>query len=1041
VLGAAPGRAEALELAASFADDAAIESGYVAARDRAAAEIDALQIDATEAAAFAELAGMALSGPEITSEQVTTCEPTPGDLETLAGLGLSPAHPLAVLHANENDPGLVEALVKAAAYWHARGCAIDTLIVAEDDESRDLAAAVAERYGGCCRLRVIDQATLAASAITLIDTVARLVIRDHLPPLGRHRLSWTAPSRPSAGGDRSPRWPMMPPQVHDEEDVDDDPEKGTRLRFDNGLGGFDAEGNEYVIRVDHRGWGRSLLPPRPWVNVIANEQLGCLVSETGAGFTWWRNSREFRLTPWSNDAVLDPPGEAFYLRNEENGEYWSLLPDSELLMGGYEVRHGLGYSTYLGRGGLLERFDHTVTIAVARDDPVRFTRVRITNTNEHRRRISVSADYRLVLGTTVEESSRFVITTPGSEAPVVFARNPLAGPFAGERICAGVAFPSGAETTVNDRRRTAHWTNGATLNDSIGAGHGPCIEQQLVLELEPGGTAELAFLLGAAGNDHDAQALLDRYRDLETVDEAIRTTRAFWSESASNVTVETPSPALDLMVNHWLPYQIIGCRLWARSAFYQSGGAFGFRDQLQDAAALVHALPELTRAQILRHAAQQFPEGDVLHWWHPPHGAGIRTRFADDRLWLPYLTADYLRATGDHAILDEPVRGVEARRLEPGEDEAYLQPEPSTEIVDLYERCCRALDCSLTRGEHGLPLFGTGDWNDGMNRVGREGRGESVWLGFFTDAAISEFLPFCKQRGDDQRVRRYEEYRAALRLALNDAGWDGAWYRRAYYDDGTPMGSSTSDECRIDGLVQAWSVLSGVAPRDRAEQAMRAVETHLVVEEQRLIRLLTPPFESTPHDPGYIKGYVRGVRENGGQYTHAALWMVQAMFELGERDKAAKWLDLLNPILRSQTSRQVQTYQLEPYVLAGDVYGELPHVGRGGWSWYTGAAGWMLRVALESLLGIRLDAGTHLVLAPRVPDSWPGFTVDYRLPGTETVYAIIARHLGTDAADGVVAATLDGAPLPVADGACRVPLERDGSMHCVQLELGPRDAP
>jgi cyclic beta-1,2-glucan synthetase len=500
------------------------------------------------------------------------------------------------------------------------------------------------------------------------------------------------------------------------------------------------------------------------------------------------------------------------------------------------------------------------------------------------------------------------------------------------------------------------------------------------------------------------------------------------------VRIQTPSPTLDLMVNGWLAYQTLSCRLWGRSALYQSGGAFGFRDQLQDAAALVYHDPELTRRQLLLHAAHQFQEGDVLHWWHPPTSCGIRTRFSDDLLWLPCLAAFYARTTGDWSLFDEPACFFKARELEPGEDEAFLTPEESGEVGSLYYHCCRALDRSLTQGAHGLPLMGTGDWNDGMNRVGREGRGESVWLGFFLYAILGEFVPVCGQRGDHDRARRYAAFRRHLAEALNEHGWDGDWYRRAWYDDGAVLGSAASDECQIDALAQAWAVISKAAPWARAEAALDAVERHLIAESDGLIRLLAPPFENTPHDPGYIKGYVAGVRENGGQYTHAALWVVRALAELGRRDRAAKLLEMLTPIHHTHTPEAVAVYQLEPFVVAADVYGVAPHVGRGGWSWYTGAAGWMLRVALESILGLELVEGYTLRLRPCIPDEWPGFHLHYRLPDGEAVYDIEVRNPDGDA-ERVVAVTIDGVPGPVENSAACIPLLRDGKSHRVVVTL------
>ena len=813
---------------------------------------------------------------------------------------------------------------------------------------------------------------------------------------------------------------------------DDEP-----LQFWNGYGGFSANGTEYAIRLQPDASGRLCLPPLPWVNVIANPRFGFLASETGAGYTWSQNSRENRLTPWYNDPVLDPHGEALYLRDEGDGAFWSPLPGPVPQPAPYEVRHGFGYSRYRHVSQGLEQ---EVWLFAPREDPVKIVRIQVRNASGQPRRLSLFSYARLVLGVAPEDHTADLVIEQDAVIDALLAENHNQE-FIGRIAFATVAMLDRVPVHVSGDRasfighhgspaRPAALCYAQTLDGRLGAGLDPCFALQVTLRLEPGAMVECAVLLGEAENHDEVRRLIGRYRQEGAVAAALAEVREFWRDRLSAVRIQTPSPALDLMVNGWLAYQTLSCRLWGRSAFYQSGGAFGFRDQLQDAAALVYHDPELTRRQLLLHAAHQFQEGDVLHWWHPPAGCGIRTRFSDDLLWLPYLAAFYARTTGDWTVFAEPVRFLKARELEPGEDETFLTPEASDEVASLYEHCCRALDRSLTQGAHGLPLMGAGDWNDGMNRVGREGRGESVWMGFFLYAILGEFIPVCGQQGDHDRARRYATFRRHLAEAINEHTWDGEWYRRAWYDDGAVLGSATSDECRIDALAQAWAVISQAAPWVRAEAALDAVERHLISERDGLIRLLTPPFENTPHDPGYIKGYVAGVRENGGQYTHAALWVVRALAELGRRDRAAKLLEMLTPIHHALTPEAVAVYRLEPFVVAADVYGAAPHVGRGGWSGYTGAAGWMLRVALESILGLELIEGRTLRLRPCIPDEWPGFHLHYRLPDGDAIYEIEVRN-PDGCAERIVAVVLDDAPGAVEDGAACIPLFRDGKAHRV----------
>jgi N,N'-diacetylchitobiose phosphorylase len=902
-----------------------------------------------------------------------------------------------------------------------------------------------------------DAGSLSGSLGNVLDPILSLRAVVELEPGAGTELTWVtgaAPDRASAlallDGESlktsvSASLAANAYETSASRDAGADPSESTQdLRFFNGYGGFSTDGRRYEIRLPYQGSAGHCRPPQPWINVIANPDFGCLVSESGAGYTWSRNSQANRLTPWSNDPVSDPHGETLYVRDEATGESWSPLPGPRPAPADYRVTHGLGFTRFsLQYAGL----EQETTLFVPRHDPLRVLRLRLTNLGTSTRHLSLFGYQRLVMGQQPSSSSA-ILTAIEPEPGLLRAINPDAGDFAGG-IAFATAIVSGGTVIERDfttdrlsvigRHRDlsdpAALEPGRRLDGRLGTTLDPCFAQRLLVSLEPGATLICDWLLGEAMSEAQLRDLLGRYADPAAIGTAFDEAVAFWDDLVSRVQVETPEPAIDLMLNGWLLYQNLGCRIWARSAFYQSGGAYGYRDQLQDAAALAAIRPDITRAQILLHAAHQFVEGDVLHWWHPaPLERGLRTRFSDDLLWLPSVTAHYVRVTGDVGVLDELQPYLTAPELAPGQDEEYLAPELSGESGDLYEHCCRAIDRSLTRGAHGLPLMGTGDWNDGMNRVGREGRGESVWMGFFLYRVLNDFLPLCERRGDQARIDRYRAYQSELQQALETSGWDGDWYRRAYYDDGTPLGSAADRECRIDALAQSWAALSGAVPRARAEQALEALERRLADEQNQLIRLLTPPFVDTPHDPGYIKGYVAGVRENGGQYTHAACWAVAAMAELGRHEQAAPWLARLSPVSHTQTSSDVQRYRLEPYAVAADVYGETPHVGRGGWSWYTGSAGWWYRVALESVLGLRIENGRELVIRPCIPASWPGFRLRYRLPDGVTECEI--RVDNNDGGGFVIAASLDDEPLIIQAGAARAVLSAGPGRHSIRVRLG-----
>jgi cyclic beta-1,2-glucan synthetase len=813
------------------------------------------------------------------------------------------------------------------------------------------------------------------------------------------------------------------------------------LEFDNGIGGFSMAGDEYVMRLRPDASGRLALPPLPWSHVVSNPQAGFIATETGAGYTWTVNSRENRLTHWHNDPIVDPHSEALFLRDRDRKVFWSPTPGPCGPNVTHEVRYGFGYARYDQTSG---DFVQRVTKFVPKDEPVKIVHLSLTNNGDAARELDVFFYAALALGNGSRRQSQEVETWFDDESQSVFAKNKVREHA--ERVAfVTLLTPKGGRPAYTCDREEFLGRHGELsapqvvrrdqpLSGRTGAGLDACAALQTTLTLTPARSADCWALIGEADSEAEARELIARFANVAALEVALDDIREFWRETLSAVEIKTPSPAMNLMVNGWLPYQNISCRMWGRSAYYQSGGAFGFRDQLQDSAALVYHWPELTRRQILRHAASQFEEGDVLHWWHPPNGQGIRTKFADDLLWLPLIAAEYCDATGDSDLWDQRVPYVTGPQLDDGEAERFLTPTRSGRTDSVYEHACRAIDRSLAVGQHGLPLFGTGDWNDGMNRVGQGGRGESVWMGFFLYHVLERMIPICAARGDNARADRYREHQTRLRAALNGPGWDGQWYRRAFFDDGAPLGTAKADECQIDALVQAWAVLSGAGDADFAKKGMSAVERRLVDEQAGLIRLLDPPFDRMPHDPGYIKGYLPGIRENGGQYTHGVLWFVRALAESGRGSRAVELLDMINPIHHARTSAEVAVYQAEPYVVAADVYSQPPHAGRAGWTWYTGSAGWMWRVAVESILGLAVRDGSELVLDPCISSSWQRCRLRYRLPDGGGEYEITVEN--PDGREtGVREARLDGDPVRIDDGAARVPLEADGRRHEVTLRL------
>jgi cyclic beta-1,2-glucan synthetase len=757
-------------------------------------------------------------------------------------------------------------------------------------------------------------------------------------------------------------------------------ERPDDLLFDNGLGGFSPDGREYIMHISPGQW-----TPAPWVNVIATPEFGCVVSESGLGCTWAMNSGENRLTSWHNDPVSDHPSEAIYLRDEDNGETWCPTPLPIRTDAPYLVRHGAGYSIFQHASHGLEQ---NVRVFVAAKETVKIVQLKLTNKSERIRRINTVYFAEWVLGTTHENTAPYIIPEFASSQFALLARNPYNQDFR-ERVAflACTREPNGM-TADRTEFLGSHGDYGhpaalerVGLTSRVDAGVDPCAVMQVILWLQPGETKEVTFLLGQGSDRDDAERLITHFQDIHNVESAWEEIGAFWDELLDQIQVETPEKAMDLLLNRWMLYQSLSSRFWGRTAFYQSGGAYGFRDQLQDAMGYVHTKPELLKEHILRAAQYQFEEGDVLHWWHPPMGRGTRTRCSDDLLWLPHVTAHYVECTGDTSILNETIPFLSAEPLKKEEHERYGQFSFGSEGT-LYDHCCRAIAKGTTAGIHGIPLMGAHDWNDGMNLVGEKGRGESIWLGWFLSSTLTSFAKICESMDDNERAVDYRNQAGRINAAIESSGWDGEWYRRAYYDDGFPLGSKSNVDCQIDSLGQSWAVISQGGDQGRVRQAMNSINERLVDDENELVLLLSPPFDKTLRNPGYIKGYPPGVRENGGQYTHAAVWTIWAYADLGQGDRAHELFQMINPICHADTREKTERYRVEPYVIAADVYSIRPHLGRGGWTWYTGSASWAYRLGVERLLGI-VRRADHLEIKPCIPSEWREYQVNYRLGRTK----------------------------------------------------------
>ena len=1031
----AESREEVLDLADKYRESATFERAATLAWTQAQVQLHHLGVDADEAHLFQRLANRILYSDPST-------RPSPGLLAQnergapgLWAYGISGDLPIVMVRIDEvEDLAIVRQLLRAHEYWRLKLLDVDLVILNEHGASyaEDLQDALEtvvrtsqsslahDAQTGRGAVYILRGDRLSAEDRTLLQAAARAVLLSRRGSLADQVIRLERPERvaraPVQPGPRPAGGEYAPPR----------PE----LEFFNGLGGFAGDGREYVTVL-----GPGQATPAPWLNVIANPAFGFQVSESGSGYTWSGNSRENQLTPWSNDPVSDPAGEAIYIRDDDTGELWTptalpiRLEDST-----YTARHGPGYS----------RFEHQhdgigldLVQFVPPEDPLKISVLTVENRSERSRRLSVTAYAEWALGTSRGDSAARIVTSLEPDTGALLVRNPWNADFGGR-----IAFLDlgGRQTDWTADRteflgrngapdRPAGLDRGYRLQRAMGAGMDPCTALQTSLELPSGARTRVVVLLGEAD---DAAAAADLIRRARTADHeaTLREVERYWDDTEGTVQVRTPDRSMDIMLNRWLIYQTLACRLWSRAAFYQAGGAYGFRDQLQDVIALALPRRELAREHLLRAAAHQFAEGDVQHWWHPPSGRGVRTRISDDRLWLPYAVDRYLAVTGDLAVLDETVPYLEGPALRPDQADAYFQPEPSRQSGSLFAHCAAAIDVSLAVGAHGLPLIGSGDWNDGMNRVGHEGRGESVWLGWFLHTVMGVFAPIAEARGERARAEGWRAHMKALRRALERHGWDGDWYRRAFFDDGTPLGSAVNAECRIDSIAQSWSVLSGAANPARAERAMAAMEEYLVRRGDGVVLLFTPPFDHADVDPGYVKGYLPGIRENGGQYTHGAIWSILAFAALGDGDKAGELFSIVNPINHASTRAGVQRYKVEPYVMAADVYTEPPHVGRGGWTWYTGSAGWMYQAGLEAILGFRVR-GTSLHIDPCIPRAWPGYEIDFRYHSARYEIVVENPH---GVSRGVTSMELDGQPVIGAGAA--IPLADDGATHRVRVVLG-----
>ena len=980
---AAGSRESVLELAERYATLASLDWAFSDAAAGVAHETQRLALESPRLPELQQLASLLLYPHHDLRARPAVIAANRLGQPRLWGLGISGDLPILLLRAaNAETTDLLQLLAAAHCLWHRRGFHVDLVVLRTGpsgymDQSRERLSAMLREFarghgtsGHHQDIHLLFADHMGEEDIRLLESVAHVILDESEGSLER-QLTKAVPPRPAVphfgGSGYAVPTEEIPPV-----------ERPADLLFDNAIGGFTPDGREYVIQPEA---GDST--PAPWSNILANETFGTLVTESGGGFTWAVNSGENRLTPWTNDPVAGPPGEVLYLRDEESAGVWSPTPTPMPAGRGAvcQTRHGAGYTVWRQNSHGLEQ---ELLVFVPADDPVKIMRLRLSNPAAQARRVTATYYAEWVLGALRSAARPHVVCEYDSGSHSLLARNPW-NPDFGERV-AFLTSSHAPHSLTADRQdflgREGDLANPAGLRQwdlggRVRIGADPCAAYQVHLDIAGGETAEVVFVLGQGDDRAHAEELARRWQEPACSDRAFEALTRQWDYRLGAVTVRTPDPAFDLMINRWLPYQTLSSRVLARAGFYQAGGAFGFRDQLQDVLALLHADPARVRAHILACAARQFEEGDVLHWWHPPHDRGVRTHCSDDLLWLPYAVSHYVEATDDRSILAEEVPFLHAPVLAPGEHDRYARFDTPGETRMIFEHCRRALERGVTQGAHGLPLIGSGDWNDGMDRVGAQGRGESIWLAWFAIAAMNGFVRLAGYMARDDLASHWSDRAQEMARAVENEGWDGNWYMRALDDNGRPWGSDSSDECRIDSIAQSWAALSDAGAPDRVGKALESAERDLVSEEDRVIRLLWPPFDKTPRDPGYIKAYPPGIRENGGQYSHAAAWLGLAFVKRGEGDRAWRIFEILNPINRTRNAADIMRYRDEPYVLAADVGGVAPHVGRGGWSWYTGAAAWTWRLGVEAILGLKLSDG-RLVIDPCLPSHWESFEAELR---------------------------------------------------------------